>query len=258
MTTVATAPEPTRADVAAEHDRGAVGADTDAVADDRDAVANVLRGWSAREVAVMTFEFVATLGWMGSWINPLSDLTNNLLAEHQGAIENRKHWRCMPMDVDTLVDRYQETLILMTTAHTHADHTAAEHATDELLKPLLTAPIDQLRAFAARLAERLENDERCPFAVWSAFKHVVEPLIATRPQGKALRLRKQLAKEVAELVEPSIPRADVVTAIAAALQWRPPETLRQVKAAVQGGAAPRMEGRQSCLFLVAGNTRVIL
>jgi hypothetical protein len=165
----------------------------------------------------------------------------------------------MPIaDMDGLVEKWTDVIVGLSTAHEPERHTRADEQTDDLLGPLLVAPIGQVRDFARRLAERLESDKRVPFMVWSSFKRVVLPLILKGPDGSTIELKTTLAREIAELVEQDLPRADLITAIAGALQWRASAALERVKAGLEAGAKPVIRGRESCLFLEVGDAMVVL
>lgn len=213
----------------------------------------IIPEWSARDIALDALDVVLVAVWRHhGWQQPLMNLAWTLhyadwRIEHGSRGGKR---RKLVEDIEGLTARWHAAIVAMSTGHGHEQFTAAEHSTDELLGPLLTAPIAQLRLFASTLATRLEADERVPFLVWSTFKRVITPLILKRPEGAVVRLKTALAQEVAELVEQDIPRADLIAAIAGALAWRSTEALEQTKAAIQQGAKPRMTGRQSCLFLV--------
>lgn len=155
------------------------------------------------------------------------------------------------MDVDALVLRWRDMLIALAISHEPEDRTRADYQTDELMGPVLTAPIVQVRELATKLATALREDPRTPFMVWSTFEKVVAPMIVRGPDGPALELRRKLAMEVAELAQKSLDPADWLVAMAGALQWRNAEALTEVKTAIEAGAKPKIRGRESCLFLEA-------
>ncbi len=165
----------------------------------------------------------------------------------------RMTWRGVKRldDVDGLANAWVESLVTMSTAHDHDDRSRMDEVSDQLMTPLLSTPIAQVREFARLVSSKLEADPRVPFLVWSSFKHVLEPLVLKGPDGEALELHNLLALEVANLVVPRLEPAELVKAMAGALQWRTPETLRQVKTALteQPTAKPELRGRLSCLFL---------
>jgi hypothetical protein len=63
---------------------------------------------------------------------------------------------------------------------------------------------------------------------------------------------------VADAVEKNLDRGQLVEAIAGALQWRSGERLEAVKQRLDAGEKPRIRGRESCLFLEAGEEVVVL
>lgn len=215
---------------------------------------DVLQDWSARDVATSTFDLVVLAAWnVCGWRNALNSIAHTLAyTESVVGVGKRRDFNGRKrVDVDQFVQHWHEALVQMSTAHSHAQFTGAEHSTDELLRPLLTAPIAQMREFASKLSDALEHDERVPFMVWSAFKTVVAPLILKRPEGDVIKLKTTLAREIAELVEHDLPREDLIASIAGALQWRSLQDLNATRSAVvEQKATPRMRGRQSCLFLV--------
>ncbi|MCG8430982.1 MAG: hypothetical protein MJA29_07405, partial [Candidatus Omnitrophica bacterium] len=84
-----------------------------------------------------------------------------------GNDHGRMAYRVKSMDVEKLVELWTETVVQLSTCHTHAERTEADARTDDLLGPILTAPIAEVRRFAELLADRLETDERVPFLIWS-------------------------------------------------------------------------------------------
>jgi hypothetical protein len=154
-----------------------------------------------------------------------------------------------PMDVPKMVADWKAVAVVLATAHTKDEVDKAEFKMDELLTPLLGAPIAELREFYTGLTEALRADPRVPFFLWSTFNgwgKIVIDKCEAKPDLK--RLRKKLANEIAEMVDEDV-RKDIVTAISGALQWRDPESLEEIKGDLQAGAKPRLKGRESCLFL---------
>lgn len=160
------------------------------------------------------------------------------------------------MDIDDSVRRWTDTIAALTTAHTKEELDKAEFGLDELLSPILTAPVAQLRTFYKRLCASLEADKRVPFFVyqiivaWGSDIDKVE-------KDEIVALKTQLANEVAQLVENDV-KSDLMQALVGALQWRSAESLTEIKTAVTKGEKPRLKGRESCLFLVAGGAEVML
>lgn len=204
--------------------------------------------WSARDMALATPDLLINAAYAAVALGKVRRLGATLFYAHKYPGRKRR----TPMDVDNMVDLWIEVLVALATAHDHAGRSEADERSDELLGPLLTAPIKQLRAFAQQLAVRLKEDERVPFLVWSTFDRLIAPLILLGPEGKTVALKTQLATEIAELVEKDLDRADLIASMAAALQWRGPKTLEKVKAGLKSGARPRLRGGESCLFLHVG------
>ena len=177
-------------------------------------------GMSAREWAVGGLDIAVVSNRIHQ--PGIRKLTQTLYA---AAMLGRMSWRVTKVKVDELVEEWLEAIVALSTAHDPDERDAADSKTDELLTPLLTAPIKQVRQLAGKLSSRLREDERVPFVVWSAFQNVVLPLLKDSPDGKIIELKKQLATEVAELVEKDLPRDDFVQAMVGALQWRGPEAL---------------------------------
>jgi hypothetical protein len=214
---------------------------------------------SARETAVGALDMVLQLGWWEVGMKPMRNLALLLAgADERRDGMKRDSPRRKPVNVDGLVEKWADVLVGLSTAHDHAARTAADHQTDELLGPLLTAPIAQIREFGQKLANRLEADERVPFLVWSSFRRVIEPLVLKGPDGELLRLKKELAGQIAELAEKGLDRGQLIAAIAGALQWRGEASLKAVKTSLESGSKPRITGRESCLFLEAGDAVVVL
>ena len=163
-----------------------------------------------------------------------------------------------PMDVEHMVNLWREVVIRLITSHSKEERDKADFQSDELLGPILVAPVADLRRFVVQLSEALQADERVPFFVWSSFDQWTQDVILKSLDAGPAALKTELAREIAELVEKQLPAADIAQAIAGALQWRPAEDLVKVKANLEKGATPRIQGRQSCLFLEVGGAFVML
>lgn len=180
-------------------------------------------------------------------------LTDAQLLLHWGMQAGRMTSRGVhPVRVDELVKRWHQAIVGMATAHSRDDYDAHDFKADDLMQPLLTAPIRQVRQFWVRLQRSLRSDPQVPFFIWSSFaawgKVVVK---GACDDERALELRDQMAADIAAIV--AVPVQDQLQeAIARALRWRDAETLGKVREALDAGAKPRMVGRQSCLFLEVG------
>lgn len=164
------------------------------------------------------------------------------------------HWstkRRTPVKVDELVGQWIEAVVGMSLAHDKDTYDAHDAKADELLGPLLAAPVKQVREFYTKLLESMKSDARVPMLVWMGFEAWGEVMVKDAPDEGVKRLKNKLATEIAELVEEPI-RDQIPNAIKRALRWRDPETLQAVKKTLESGVKPMLRGRQSCLFLEAG------
>lgn len=173
------------------------------------------------------------------------------------ALENWSRKRKTPMDVELMVKRWVPIIRGLSAAHSKDELDRCEFEAEEHLAPLLVAPVAQLRDFYGRLCEALRRDRRIPWFVCASFDAWHEVILKKAPDGEVRELRTKLAAEVAELVERDV-QPDLRAALIGALQWRAPEDLEKIKATVKAGAKPRLQGRESCLFLVAGDACVML
>lgn len=166
--------------------------------------------------------------------------------------------RKKPVNVDKLIKKWVPVVTGLATAHDKEALDDYESQIDELLSPLLTAPVAQLREFAPKLVAALKAEPLVPFLVWRAFEVWIERQVMPAKDEGVIALKKHLATEIAELVEPQI-QGDLVQALIGALQWRSEGTLKEIKKALKAGgeaeAKPKMVGRQSCLFLTVKRGR---
>jgi len=186
-------------------------------------------------------------------IGPMKRLTGlGVLLRYGMMVRRMTHKKVKPMDVDKLVKGWVEATVGMCTAHEKDDYDAHDARADELMGPILTAPIKQVREFYQKLRDALRNDPKVPMLVWMGFEAWGELMVGPAVDDKKiLRLKNKLAREIAELVEMDV-QHQIPTAIARALRWRDEETLQEVKQVLESGAKPKLVGRQSCLFLEVG------
>lgn len=170
------------------------------------------------------------------------------------AVEHPSHRRRTPMDVKGLADAWVAVIRVLGTAHDKDALDKAEFEMDRLLKPILVAPVKQIREFYALLCKRLQEDPSIPLFIWTAFNAWHEVIVKRAPDQEVMELKETLAREVAALVEKDIV-PDLQEALVGALKWRCQEDLEKVRAAVKAGARPRVKGRESCLFLVVGEEK---
>lgn len=158
------------------------------------------------------------------------------------------------MNVDELVDKWMDVVPRLALAHDKDEADAAEAQVEELLNPILSAPIKQCREFVAKLTAAMKADKRVPWIVWRAVE-VWKKNFDKAPDEGVKRLKKKLASEIVDLVDPDQPdvKRDVREAMIRALMWRDPEDLEEMKEAItvasKKGVRPQIRGRESCLFL---------
>jgi hypothetical protein len=161
------------------------------------------------------------------------------------------------MDIDAMVQGWHQVVLALATAHDKDGVDHAEFAIEELMAPLLTAPVRQLRAFWTQLETALKNDPRVPFFVWRMFEAYGEVVVKNAKDQAIIELKTALAREIAEMVEKDV-QPDIGEAITQALKWRHPETLTEIRDALQSGEKPKLKGRESCLFLCVNGLEVQL
>lgn len=164
------------------------------------------------------------------------------------AVEHPSRRRRTAVDIDAMVERWLPIIRGLATAHEKATVDRCEFDSEDHLLPLTSAPVAQLREFYAKLCDRLEADPSIPFFVWRSFRTWGDVVLKRLPDGGVKKLRGDLAKKVADLVEQQI-QPDLNAALVGALQWRSEDDLQKIALAVESGAKPRMRGRESCLFL---------
>lgn len=164
----------------------------------------------------------------------------------------RKGRKLQLMDIDQVVKDWMDVVVRIAVAHDKDAADAAEAEVEKILTPLLSAPIKQIRQFYARLIETMKADPRVPFMVWRAFEHWHDQFIKPAPDEDIKQLKRELAEEIANMVEEDV-RPDLKEAMVNALMWRNPKKLEEMKEAIVEGKAkgvkPRVKGRESCLFL---------
>lgn len=166
-----------------------------------------------------------------------------------GMVCGRMKSRVTKMNVDEMVSKWTAAIVGMATAHDKDSYDSHDAKADELMTPILSAPIKQVREFYKKLRAALRADPRVPMLVWMGFEAWGEVMVKGAEDDASIkRLKNKLAGEIADLVEMEV-QDQIPEAIKRALRWRDPETLQEVKEALQEGAKPKLVGRQSCLFL---------
>ena len=184
--------------------------------------------------------------------NPLkraSDLGTILRLQIGGYFgRNRK---AKPVEIPKLVDQWIEAIVGMCLAHDKDGYDAHDAKADELLTPIMSAPIAQVREFYFAMVAKMKADARVPFLVQVAFEAWGEAVVKNSPDEGVKRLKRKLAADIADLAEMQL-RDQWPEAIKRALMWRDPEVLEEVKERLEAGEKPKIRGRQSCLFMELG------
>jgi hypothetical protein len=126
-------------------------------------VCAILPDWSARDALLSATDLCIRLGWGSLGLRNVYDLANLMDYEEWRVGWNKRGngaGRRTRMDVEAMVGAWHEAIVALSTAHDPEAHNRAEHASDDLLGPILMAPIAQMREFTQRLAKALENDPR--------------------------------------------------------------------------------------------------
>ena len=156
------------------------------------------------------------------------------------------------MDVDKVANEWLDVIARMATAHDKDAIDAAEADVDKILTPILSARISQVREFYSTLIDRMKADKRIPFMVWRTFEHWHDQYVTPAPDEAIKQLRRDLAEEIADMVEQDV-LPDYREAMINALMWRSPKQLEGMKEAIvegkKNGIKPRVKGKESCLFL---------
>ena len=169
-----------------------------------------------------------------------------------GLTTGRMARRVTPVRVENLVEKWHKAIVGMCTAHSKDDYDAADFQSDELMTPLLTAPIRQVRQFWVKLQRSLHEDKQVPFFVWVSFEAWGKTMVkAAEDDETCLRLKNKLAKEIADMVGVDV-KDQVPKAIERAMRWRRCRDSDRGENGSRRRRKPKMVGRQSCLFLEVG------
>lgn len=160
-------------------------------------------------------------------------------------------------DVDTLVGQWKQMLVGFATAHNREQYDEIDFTMDDVLTPILTMPVKQLREFYRKLLVAVKGDPQVPYVVWAAVESMVSEFLEKAPDDDVVELKTKLARQIARQVEKDV-EPQVGKAIVNALKWRSPEQLQKIASGLKAGKKARLTGRQSCLFLEVGGERVML
>jgi hypothetical protein len=188
-------------------------------------------------------------------INGLIGDTLSLFAygfEHPG---RRKK---VPMNVDEMVDKWAPLVKKLALAHDVDEKDLASSQLDDLLKPIVIAPVKEIREFYKKLTKKLKDDQTVPWALWRLFEHWGANVLDKIDKEEVEGLKKEMALKITEMSMDQIPKQDWVDAMVGALEWRSVERLKEIEQGIAAGKPPRVRGKESCLFLEVGEARVML
>jgi hypothetical protein len=174
------------------------------------------------------------------------------------ACENPSRRKRVPVDVQKTVDVWIPLILKLAVAHDIDEKDAASSAMDEALLPIIAAPVAQVREFYKNLTQRLKSNPEIPWAVWKLFEFWGENVLDKINQEEVAGLKKEIALRIAQRSDAAIPREEWILAMVGALQWRSPEKLQEIEAALDAGQKPSIKGKESCLFLQVGEAEVML
>lgn len=190
-----------------------------------------------------------------SWPSPVHQV-NELGCLCWYACKEPSRRKKKPMKIAEMVTKWKSAVVQLAVAHDKDEADRVEASMEELLTPLLAAPCDQIRQFAALLAMELQNDKSVPYLVWKAFG-VWTAQMDKAPDEEVKELKQGLARDIVDMVAQDA-KDQLPEAMVRALMWRSPEKLEEVKQVVASekaaGRGVRLKGRESCLFLEAGGT----
>jgi hypothetical protein len=162
------------------------------------------------------------------------------------------------MDIQKMVDGWVPQIKKLALAHDIDEKDAASSAMDELLLPIIGAPVKEIREFYRALTANLKEDKTVPWAIWKLFDFWGTNVLENINKEEMIGLKTELARRIAESSMEQIPREDWINSMIGALQWRSPEKLAEIDTALAAGEKPRVKGKESCLFLEVGGKEVML
>ena len=162
------------------------------------------------------------------------------------------------MDVDAMVKAWIPQIKKLALAHDIDERDAASSALDELLTPIIAAPVSQLREFYKKLTAAMKADKEVPWSLWRLFDFWGTNVLDKITTEDELVLKKEIASRIAERSIVAVPPQDWVDSMIGALMWRSPEKLQEIEKKLEQGAKPRVRGKESCLFLQVENSEVML
>ncbi|MBI3654105.1 MAG: hypothetical protein HY231_23995 [Acidobacteria bacterium] len=188
----------------------------------------------------------------------LEILQHSFLSLAYGAAFGMRRKNCMPIkDMNALLEKWKSVIVGLATAHDKDEEDAFEAQVNDLLTPLLTARTKEVREFFDLLMAALKEDQSVPYFVWRSLEFYGSAFKLLPDEG-IIRLKKQLATEIAEIVEQDV-LPDFKDAMIKALMWRDGDRLEAIKTAAleakAKGGKIELKGRESCLFLEVSRGR---
>lgn len=174
------------------------------------------------------------------------------------ACEHPSRRKRVSMDVNKMVEIWLPLVVKLAVAHDIDEKDAASSALDEHLKPIVAAPVSEIREFYRKLTKRMKEDKSVPWAVWRLFEYWGENVLDKVEKEEVEGIKKEIALRIVERSFNEIPQQDWVDSMVGALQWRSPEKLAEIERSLDEGARPRVRGKESCLFLQVGESEVML
>ena len=174
------------------------------------------------------------------------------------AVEHPTRRKRTKMDVQKMIADWLPLVKQLSLAHDVDEKDAASSRLDELILPILAAPVGQIRQFYRGLVDAMKADPQVPWAVWKLFEFWGVNVLDKISREEVVGLKKELAGRIAEMSVDLIPREQWLNSLVGALQWRSPEKLEQIEAALESGVKPSLVGKESCLFMRVGEHEVML
>jgi len=174
------------------------------------------------------------------------------------ACEHPSRRKRVPMDVQEMVGKWVPLVKALALAHDVDEKDLASSTLDDLLKEVITSPVKQIREFYRELTAAMKKDKAVPWALWKLFDFWGENVLEKLESEQEMKLRGELAQQIAERSMEKIDPKDWVDSMIGALMWRSPEKLEEIKEKLDQGHRPRVKGRESCLFLQVDEAEVML
>lgn len=212
-------------------------------------------------------EYLFILGEAYHWaqekgLEPRRELTH-LIMGAQWRFENKFKGRKRHMTEEELRQLARDYLVFalrFAQVKTKEEYDALDYRGQDFLEKMMKMTKKNRERHMSILEEMAEQDPDCPYYLKEQIKQrrMLYRLFPKEPLGVTIGLdeRKQLAQEVAAMIEPQL-KESVVKAVADALAWREKPVLEKLKAKVTKEAVT-LKGRESCIFLEVGQEELML